>query len=238
MNLAEKSRVVLRPGLPPNLRRFAECEGVVTAFDPAQGAAEVDFGGERVGVMVRYLAPAPTGEKRKRRGVLNLRAPKDERTEAERLDDGAKDIEQLGYRVWRVGQGKAVAICHRCSRISRERGGKPMVQIRCRDCGSLGYAPSTHSTMGVPDTFILCPRRWPRRTVLPVEWKDDKNGKRTEEQAELEAAGVIVVVWNSETLFAAVAEFERADPRIEPNPAIVEWLERRGVSPGKLSGAE
>lgn len=144
---------------------------------------------------------APTTARRPR---LKLTHPRDERTEAQRMDAGLSWLRSLGYGVLRVGQGRAAAICHACSR----QAGR-LVQIHCVRCGSRGFAPSTNSTAGTPDSFVYR-EDYPVGTMLGMEWKDGPRGQRTTEQAQLEASGRIVVVWDEASMAEAVVCFEAA----------------------------
>ncbi len=217
---------VILSAYPGSLRAYADQPGiVVSGSTPRDLVVEVQFEDGTVrAVPSPYLKLKPAeGKKTRRRSVLRLSGPKDERNEAARLADGCAALESLdesnrGYSVMRVGQGRAAAICHQCSRAEGR-----MVRIQCKRCNSAGYAPSTNSTAGVPDTLIFR-RDWPANTLMAVEWKDGPSGKRTPEQVKLEAAGRIIVVWDTPSLFAAVQAFEEADARIIPHPALARYL--------------
>jgi hypothetical protein len=169
-----------------------------------------------------YLIPAAPEAKRK--GVLNLHEPKDERKEDERLDDGCEWLTSHGYDVLRVGQSRESAVCHCCSRNARARGENRFVRIKCSVCGGPGFSPSTNSTKGTPDTFVFHDE-WPESEFLGIEWKDAWNGTRTPEQKELERRKRITVVWNTFTLLTAVVAKERRLGR-NPHPDALEYLER------------
>lgn len=167
-------------------------------------------------VFASYLRPLAK-EKQKRRPPLRLHAPKDDRSEAERMAEGLALIRGWGYEYLGVGQSRKAAICHQCTRKAKRR-----VRIVCKDCGSFGFSPSTSSTPGTPDSFAWHPT-YPGLLMAPIEWKDGPNGDRTDEQAALERAGRIAVVWDELSLCRALHSFELLI-NVTPRPELVQWL--------------
>lgn len=221
-------RVAPRPEYRCLLSKPAEIRNL---YEERAGGRNLPFAtilvddGSETGVLIRDVPVgflSPPKDKPKRRGPLYLKSPGDERDEATRMSDGLAFIALLGYRSLRVGQGRAAAICHACSRRSRENGGPGMVRIHCKDCGGEGFAPSTNSTPGTPDSFVWHDR-WRGSTMLPVEWKDAENGRRSEEQATLEDEGRIVVAWDTPSLCWHIAAFEEEVLHLEPLPVV--WQE-------------
>jgi hypothetical protein len=163
-------------------------------------------------VPASYLAPTLP---KRRRSPLNLHAPKDTRSEAERQAEGVAWLRAHGYTVIELGKGR--------------KG------VRCRDCGTFAVPTGWQGNdPGAPDT-VVTRDSWPASCALLLEWKDGEKGARTKEQAELEAAGRIAVVWDLRTCLMAVYAFERADPRIMPNPDLMDWLMRH-AGPGAATG--
>lgn len=205
------------------IRNHMNETGRITKIENSQFVmiATVQFeSGPALEIPLPYLQPVPKETvKATRRPPLYLHEPKDERSEAQRMADGLAFIERFGYETLRVGQGRAAAICHKCSRESRDRGGPHFIRIQCKDCGSQGYAPSTNSTEGTPDSFVWHPR-WPAWTMLPVEWKDGPKGKRSPEQAALESAKRIVVAFDTPSLCWFIAEFEDRTLKLAVLPEI------------------
>jgi hypothetical protein len=189
---------------------------VVSVSDEKVGGRAVRFAtihvddGSETGTLVRdvpagYLAPATP---KRRRSPLNLHAPKDTRSEAERQAEGVAWLRAHGYTVLEVGKGR--------------KG------VTCRSCGAFSFPTGWQGNdPGVSDTLITRDS-WPLGCALMLEWKDGEKGQRTKEQAALEAAGRIWVVWDLRTCLAAVYTFEWDDPRITPNPEVRGWLISHG----------
>lgn len=215
--------------------RYKGLTGEVTVLhlDPPVHRATVHFDdGSEAGiiaqdVILNYLVRVETGPK-KRRSPLNLTAPRDSRSEADKMAEAVAWLRERGYVVFEVGQFRQQAICHKCSRDAHRA-----VLAFCSTCHSKVFSPGTGSTPGTPDTYVLHPQRWPRAervppAHLPMEWKQAEKSERKPEQKALEAAGLIAVVWSLSTCLTAVYRYEDEVLHIEPHPEIVAWLVERG----------
>lgn len=225
--LTTGSRAILHIA-PGRLSRYQgqECDVTGLAQNGAVAYLDIQFCDGSVSLVPEsYLRPVEAPQKA-RRSPLRLKPDVDNRTEAERMDEGLQFLEKRGYIVLRVGQGRAAAICHACTRAN-----KRLTQIRCKDCGSRGFAPSTNSTEGTPDSFIRHPQWGGDAHWLAMEWKDGPNGRRKPAQKALEVAGHIVVAWNLASCLSAVAEFERDVIGREPHQDISAYLKRYGGMP-------
>ena len=189
---------------PGTLRRFTNVPGAVHALHPL--AVDVLFEGEAepVAVLPAYLTRQDA--KMPRRSPLTLRAPQDDRTEAERQAEGVSWLRSLGYRVIETDTHRGGATCGKCSRAQKRK-----VMAACPICHAPCWSPTTGADAGLEDTSVQHPR-WPGRPVpsMPVEWKRGPRAPRRPAQIERERLGEIVIAWDRHSLAAAaVVEFER-----------------------------
>jgi len=154
--------------------------------------------------------PIPEPETKKtRRPPLNLRPPRDDRTESQRQAEGVAFLTKHGFIVLQIGQGRKA--------------------VRCNTCGDwqipTGFIGNSE---GAPDTLVTHPD-WPAGAGLMLEWKKTATSKRQPAQEKLEKLGRIVVVWDLATCLTAVAQYTREfrDPII--HPAIDAWLKSHHI---------
>lgn len=215
--------VILREGCPAKYRAWQGFPCRIRHVEDATNIQVADIivdNGTENGVIVcdvptAYLAPAPA-EKAKRRGVLNLHSPKDDRSEAEKQKEGIAFLLKLGYKVLVSGQYLK------------------KVQCTAEGCGHWFWPQGFGNSVGYPDVTLYHPTRWRsgrgRIRPLLIEYKQSEDAKRSERQIELAGEGVSAFVWSLPMLVEEVYRAECDDPRITPHPEIVAWLEAHGAA--------
>lgn len=234
-DLATGDLVVLRTA-PGRLARARGLVGRIVRFEAAARIQVVDVrfddgtgeGHLEPDIPLAYLEKAPP-DRAKRRGVLNLHAPKDTRKEAEKQAEAKAWLEARDYLVTEIGQFRSAAVCWKCTRErAATTGDSRPVKVFCPVHRSPVFSPDTGSDPGATDWEVTRPD-WPYLMLIGMEWKRDGKAHRRPEQIERERLGRSVFVWSLAMCLQAVHAFECADPRIEPHPEIREWLESHGL---------
>lgn len=206
---------------------FADVE---LTIDPATGAT-MHLRDVYSCYLSKVAPEAATGEKKsqKRRGVLNLHEPKDDRSEKEKQAEAEAFLLSMGYAVLGVGQHRSAAKCYECA--AGIRNGKKLFGgtvprnagvVLCPFHKKPVYSPDTGSSEGVSDWQIRSVARWPRHAVLLVEWKRNNTARRRTKQIELSANGWYPIVDNLNSLCAEIVHFEDSILMMECLPEILE----------------
>lgn len=223
-------------GSPKNLLMYRGRDGVITAIALAKSCqfATVELTAQEPGNLPMTLRDVPTGylsptppAKPVRRGVLNMNATPDTRTEKQKSADGKAWLQSLGYEVLEVGTERHPARCYQCV-----KGGKRGAAL-CPTHGVPVYSMDTGSTPGVADWIIRHPARWAMWSVLCVEWKRNEKAPRRTEQVRLNAAGWYPIVASISELAEAVHRFEAQYLGIAFEPELMTKFRAGGSSGGR-----
>jgi hypothetical protein len=124
----------------------------------------------------------------KRRSPLNLHAPKDTRSEAERQAECLNWLRNAGFLVLEIGQGRKGQKCDECGHFQVPRG-------------YMGTTP------GTPDSMVTS-LTWPEGTWVGIEWKAGPNAEVRPEQQQLLNARRIIIAWDMATALLPLARLD------------------------------
>jgi hypothetical protein len=145
-----------------------------------------------------YLIPVPTKEV-KRRPPLNLHAPQDDRSEAERQKEMVAWCQANGYLVLETGKARKM--------------------VRCNTCGTVEYPRGWQgNTPGCPDLFVHG-LHWPALLWMGVDVKAGAKAEVQPEQKRLVDQNAIAIVTNLPEMVRLLRDREEHIFKFNPKEA-------------------